>query len=187
MSLYTFATSNQGKITEIKAIIPTAVFLPLPNNCIEPQPKGLSLDDAIEVAHQKAIHAEALLKQSVIIEDTALFIESLEGFPGALVKFATNTLALRESLCRAIPLNASRKAAAHCILAQSKNGITSHVCGTITGTIALTPSSKPSDTPFGWDDIFIPDGYRKTFFELSKEVKLKESMRTRALRALMNK
>lgn len=179
-----FATSNQGKIAEIKAIFPNAEFLPLPIDCTEPQPQGLKLSDAIEVALLKAKNAFTLLKKCVIVEDTALFIESLNGFPGSLVKFSTETLSAREALCRSIPANASRAAHAHCILAWHDGTNDHHVIGTISGAISFAPESKAGEDPFGWDDIFIPSGESKTFFKLPSSYKLKNSMRTKALNKL---
>ena len=181
-----FATSNQGKIAEIKAIFPNAEFLPLPNDCIEPQPKGLTLSDSIEVAILKAKHAYSLLGKSVIVEDTALCIDSLDGFPGSLVKFSTENLLLRKSLCRAIPPNSPRTAHAYCILAWHDGKNTDYVVGTLVGSIAMSPESTDGEDPFGWDDIFLPTTQTKTFFRLSKEFKLKTSMRTIALNKLKN-
>lgn len=183
----TFATSNKGKIAEIKAIFPDAEFLPLPKDCIEPQPRGLKLSDAIEVALLKARNAFNLLQKSVIVEDTALFIESLDGFPGSLVKFTTETLAAREALCRSIPANASRTAHAHCILAWFDGTNEQHVVGTISGAISFAPESKAGEDPFGWDDIFIPEKETKTFFKLPASYKLNNSMRAKALNKLKSK
>lgn len=176
-----FATSNKGKIAEIKAIFPDAEFIPLPETCIEPQPKGLTLKDSIEVATIKARSAYSSIGKSVIVEDSALCITSLDGFPASLVKFSTETLKQRLALCRSIPANASRHAEAHCILAWADEDKEHYVIGTISGNISLEPESKEGDDPFGWDDIFIPQGENKTFFKLSKEYKLEHSMRTKAL------
>lgn len=182
-----FATSNQGKIAEIKAIFPDAEFISLSKDCIEPQPKGLSLSDAVEVANIKAKNAYLLLGKTAIVEDTALCIESLDGFPGSLVKFSTETLSMRSALCRSIPSNANRIAHAHCILAWFDGIRVSHVVGTLPGNISLAPESKEGEDPFGWDDIFIPEGETKTFFKLNKDIKHKISMRTKALNELSKK
>ena len=49
--------------------------------------------------------------------------------------------------------------------------------GEVTGRIALEPRGSDG---FGYDPIFIPDGYDKTFGELGEEIKSKISHRARA-------
>jgi XTP/dITP diphosphohydrolase len=112
------------------------------------------------------------------VEDTSLFIDSLAGFPGSLVKYVSSA-----ELCRMIPQNSKRTALALCLLGRLGNELEVYE-GRLIGQIALSPRGKG----FGWDDIFIPDGEFKTLAELGEEVKIKKySMRTKAIKELIGR
>lgn len=173
MSKYTFVTSSEGKKREILKIIPDAKFIKI--ELQEIQPKEISIEGSYEVIENKARSASPY-----IVEDTSLFIESLGGFPGPLIKFVQS-----EELCRIIPSNHNRRALAICLLGVSSDGNSVEVFeGKLSGSIALTPKGKG----FGWDDIFIPDGESKTLAELGEEIKINQySMRSRALKELIGR
>ncbi len=173
MSKFTFVTSSEGKKREILKIIPDSNFIKI--DLQEIQPKELSIEGAYEVIESKARSASPY-----IVEDTSLFIESLNGFPGSLIKYISS-----EQLCRIIPPNKQRRAVAICLLGVSSDGNSVEVFeGKLDGSISLSPKGKG----FGWDDIFIPDGESKTLAELGEEIKINQySMRTRALKELIGR
>lgn len=171
MSNYTFVTSSEGKRREIKALIPEAKFIEM--KLEELQPLSLTIDGSYEVLKTKAIQAKPY-----IVEDTSLFVDSMAGFPGSLVKYVSSA-----ELCRMIPQNSKRTALALCLLGRFTTELEVFE-GRLSGTIALSPRGAG----FGWDDIFIPDGEYQTLAELGEEVKIKKySMRTKALKELIGR
>lgn len=147
----------------------------------------------------------------VLADDSGLEVDSLNGAPGVhSARFAAldsgvagnspdsaNNLKLLRLLDR-VPLE-KRTARFRCVLAltplplaelaekpsestvESFSRQTVHCDGTCEGKIISQPSGKGG---FGYDPLFVPDGYSKTFAELGEEVKNKISHRAKALEKL---
>lgn len=166
-----FVTSSEEKKREISAIIPNAEFIN--KEVLEIQPPELSIEGSYEVVKFKARFVTPYF-----VEDTSLFIKSLKGYPGSLVKYVTSA-----ELCKMLPENTSRNALAVCLLAQSLDGKDVKIYeGHLNGTISLSPRGYG----FGWDDIFIPEGEYRTLAELGEEIKINRySMRSKALKQLI--
>ena len=90
--LITFITSNDNKAREVEAILGMKVE----KVDIElPEIQALDVED---VVIDKAKGAYEAVKRVLVVEDTGLYISSLNGFPGALAKWVLKTLG-RETLC----------------------------------------------------------------------------------------
>lgn len=76
-----------------------------------------------------------------------------------------------------------RKARFRTVIALIENGKTSYFEGIIPGEIIR---EKKGDTGFGYDPVFVPDGYSETFAELGADVKNKISHRALAVEQLLN-
>lgn len=181
-----FATGNKNKQREILEILPHAIFVPSVE-LTEIQPKDHTIDSIVHVARDKAVRAKELLKKPVIIEDTSLRITALDGFPGCLVRFISITTTQREAITWALKGVDDRSAEALCTFAwfDEKKKTSRSVTGSLLGTIAEQRYTQ-SKYSFGWDDIFIPAGEKKTMAELGSDWKKQYSHRARALAKLIN-
>jgi len=170
MKVY-FVTGNKNKLKEFKQILG-----------FELKQITLDLDEiqAIEVekvVEHKAREAFRRVKNPVIVEDTGLYFKDWNNLPGALAKFFDKTIGYA-ILCKL--LRGSREATAETVIGYFDGKRYRSFVGQIEGTISDKAKGK---TNFGWDIIFIPKGYKKTFAEMGEE-KNKISMRKIALEKL---
>ncbi len=136
--------------------------------------------DVEEVAKHKAKQAYKILGEPAVVEDTGLYFEELNGLPGALIKFFVKKLSL-EHICSLLKEN--RKAKAITAIAYYDGEEIKTFVGETEGEIAM---ESRGENGFGWDPIFIPKGYDKTFAELSDEEKTSKFMRKEAIVKLRN-
>ncbi len=168
MELY-FITGNSGKFTEVKAIIPAIQQLELD------LPEIQELDPQA-VIYEKLQAARASHGGCFIVEDTSLYFKALNGFPGPLIKWflkSLGTVGIYELLKRSGDLTAEARTVIGYI---DELGECHYFEGIINGQIVEPRGSNG----FGWDAIFRPDGYDKTFAEMTTEEKNKISMRQQA-------
>lgn len=168
-----FITSNSNKLNEARAIFP------------ELEQKDIDLIeiqsiDANEVVKQKVSDAKKYLEESFICEDTALEIDSLNGFPGALVKWFIKSANL-DVLANMIKQTGSVQATAVTVIGffDKSTGKEFYFKGKVRGSIV-----SPKGYSFGFDPIFLPDGYDLTYTQMSKKLKQSISHRSKAFSAL---
>jgi non-canonical purine NTP pyrophosphatase (RdgB/HAM1 family) len=165
-----FATGNPGKLEELQDI------LPLPVHQIDldlPEVQALAVADVVEA---KAREAYRQTDGPVLIEDTGLHFEAWDGLPGALIKWFLKTVG-NAGLCQMMEGWENRAATAITILGFFDGNAFHSFAGEIKGRIVETPRG---DGGFGWDPVFEPQGWHKTFAEMSVEEKNAISMRRRA-------
>lgn len=135
-----------------------------------------SLDiEAITV--DKARRAYDIIQSPVLVEDVSLTFHALGRLPGPLVKWFLTSLG-NEKMCHLLDSYEDRSATAEvCFCLYDEHG--HHTFrGQIQGTIGLSPKG---DAGFGFDPIFIPDGYDKSWGEMNLEEQADTSMRKIAL------
>ncbi|MBI2633016.1 MAG: RdgB/HAM1 family non-canonical purine NTP pyrophosphatase [Parcubacteria group bacterium] len=168
-----FITNNKNKFAEAKAILPQlkqyAIDLP---ELQEINPKKI-----IEMKLQAAfLHRTG----NFIVEDTGLYIHALNGLPGPLIRWFLSTVG-NEGIWKMVENYKNHTAEAKVTIGYARS--TNHIhyfVGSIKGTIV-----KPRGaTNFGWDHLFQPDEYNKTFAEMSREEKNTISMRALAFTKL---
>ncbi len=164
----TFVTGNESKFKEASSLL----GLKLARNGLHiSEIQSLSVK---EVSVEKAKAAFLKLRRPLIVEDTGLYINSLNGLPGAFVRWFE--LIGYNKIC-ALLANEEKSAYAE----TSVTFITENVLETFTGIVNGKISSAPrGGNGFGWDSIFEPEGSDKTFAELSDSEKNKISMRGQA-------
>lgn len=167
-----FATGNLQKLKEFESILG-----------IKLNHADLDLDeiqsvDVEEVAIHKARQAYELLREPIIVEDTGLYFEELNGLPGALIKFFVKKLTLNK-ICSLVKEN--RKAMAVTCIAYFDGKELKTFKGETKGELAIEPRGSNG---FGWDPIFIPEGYNQTFAEITSEEKEYKFMRKEAIKEL---
>jgi len=133
--------------------------------------------DSRKVAEYKIVEAYKLIKRPIIVEDTALHLEAWNGFPGALIKWFEEYLGTQGILD--LTEGKNRNAEAVCVIAYFDGKEISFFEGRVKGKITEERKGQ-NQIDFGFDPIFVPDGYDKTFAEMG-EKKNEISHRRKAL------
>ncbi len=184
------ASRNAGKLREFAELLPEVHFVPWPAAAPElPETGAFFQDNAL----QKAEGARAWWLahgtepvDGVLADDSGLCVDALWGGPGVLsARFAPDLPAYRDKnrrLLAMVPDGADRATRFVCVLAYAPiEGEALTVSGAVEGSLAF---DHRGDSGFGYDPIFIPDGYDQTFGELPSETKHTLSHRARACVAL---
>ena len=184
MKIY-FVTSNPGKVKEFKRILKGRIDLEhlKPDKDIQ----ELESQDVREVAIDKAKKAAEIYKKTVLTEDTGLFINTLNGFPGSLINRETKKHGEGfkywcDLLNRMNAKDRSAYAEVAIAISTPEKNLAVYV-GRVNGHIAKEPMIGKYG--FGWDSIFIPEGYDKSFSQFGPEEKDKISHRRKALNKLL--
>lgn len=187
------ATSNPGKVKEFKRLfksldceIKSLADLP---NYYSPKETGSTFK---ENALIKARSLHAVTKADwVIADDSGLEVEGLDNKPGVhSARYAGPNATDWENLQRLMTMMkmkapTNRNAQFKCVLAAISADGTEHTeDGTIKGTIS---KGMKGDGGFGYDPVFIPEGFDKTMAELSPMDKNSVSHRARAAKKLIEK
>ena len=180
-----FATNNKHKLQEVRDIIGDRVEL-LSLNDIDCH------DDIPETAD--TLQGNALIKARYIFEkygfncfadDTGLEVEALNGAPGVYsARYAgeeCNSEANMLKLLQNLTCENNRNAQFRTVIALIINGEEKLFNGIVKGTIT---NEKMGNSVFGYDPIFIPEGYTESFAQMSGEMKNSISHRYRATKQL---
>lgn len=181
-----FATNNQHKLDEIRKISDGKLeVLSLSDiNCHEEIPEtGNSLK---ENALIKAQFVKDRFGIDCFADDTGLEVETLDNAPGIYSsRYAGpegNSEHNMQKLLHDLEGQNNRKAQFRTVIALILNGKEYYFEGIIEGTIT---EQKEGTNGFGYDPIFKPTGYDKTFGELSEEIKNSLSHRAIATKKLV--
>ena len=186
----TFVSSNQMKIKEVRSILADTQSSPFPFklHCenfelIEPQ------STPVDISRTKCKQAVQLCRGPVIVEDTSLHFNGLNGMPGPYIKAFYESLG-NEGLAGLLDFQDDRSAYAQCVVSFSL-GVGHEIktfVGTAEGTIlrsaAVAANKTAASQGFGWDPIFIPNGFDVPFGQMDMDVKNKLSHRFKAFRQL---
>ena len=182
-----FATSNSNKLKEIKNLLPKEICINDLNslNFFEEIPEN---ENSIEKnAEFKANFIHSKYNINVFADDTGLEVGVLNGEPGVYsARYAgedCNSNKNMEKLLKKLINKENRKARFKTVIALVLNNKLHHFEGIVNGTIA---HSKKGDKGFGYDPIFVPEGYKKSFAELSLNEKNEISHRSIAVKKLIN-
>lgn len=182
-----FATNNKHKLHEIRKITEGVIeILSLSDiNCHEEIPEtGTTLE---ENALIKAQFIKEKFGFDCFADDTGLEVDALNGGPGVYSsRYAGengNPQDNMEKMLREMQGKENRKARFRTVIALLLNGKQHFFEGVINGKII---EEKRGTAGFGYDPIFLPDGYDKTFAELGDEEKNKISHRAIATRKLVD-
>lgn len=151
-------TGNTGKFIEVKMMLPYIEKLNIDLAEIQEI-------DAKKIIEAKLAEAKKHHKGAFIVEDSSLCLECLNGLPGPLIKWFEQTIKL-EGIYNLTLQYGNDSAVAKTIIGFS-DGKTKFFEGIVHGRIV-----KPDgERGFGWDKIFIPDGYSKRQSEMTLEEK----------------
>ena len=186
MKKIVFATNNKHKLDEIREILGArfdVVSLKDISCDVDIPETGDTLE---ENALMKAEYVKQHFGMDCFADDTGLEVEALDGAPGVhSARYAEGTdhdsNANMEKLLRELGNNNNRKARFRTVIALLLNGETHQFEGIVNGRIAF---EKHGTEGFGYDPIFVPDGYQHSFAELGMDVKNHISHRARAVAQL---
>ncbi len=185
------ATNNAGKINELNELLadlPIQLFgLKHFENTFEPEETGSTFaENAILKANSYALQTGFW----ALSDDSGLEVTALNGAPGVFsARYAGENATDKERIVKlldelAATNDESRRARFVCAMAiaDETSKIKFLAEGVCDGKIALKPRGANG---FGYDPIFVPDGYEQTFGELSSAIKGKISHRSRAIVKIM--
>jgi len=133
------------------------------------------------VSLEAAISAFNTLKRPVVVDDTGLYIEHLNDFPGAFAAYVLETIGL-EGILRLMEGATDRDARFDTGVGFSNGRVSRYFIGTMFGEIA---EKALGEEGFGYDPIFIPENESRTYAELSLNEKVSISHRTQAFRKFL--
>lgn len=171
----TFITSNKKKLEEVIHIL--GVNFPYKIQALDldlPELQG----ESEYIVSEKCRLASLKVDGPVLVEDTSLCFNALGGMPGPYIKWFQDKIGL-EGLNNLLMAYTDKRAVAKCIFAY-KNG-KSEPIHIFTGKINGNIVESRGELKFGWDPIFLPDGYSQTFAEMDSETKNEISHRYKAL------
>ena len=176
-----FATHNPNKVREINAILGDALEIVGLDEigCTEdiPETQATIQGNAL----QKARYVKEHFGLDCFAEDTGLEIDALNGEPGVYTaRYAGPERSADANMAKALQKlqgKPNRGAQFRTVIALILNGEEHTFEGIARGMIAM---EKRGEKGFGYDPIFVPEGYDKTFAELSAEEKNKISHRGKA-------
>lgn len=174
-----FVSGNLNKYKEVKDIIEEG----LPGYTVNqvkidlPELQGEPID-IVKAKLQKALSVE---EGPLMIEDTSLCFNALDGLPGPYIKDFLQKLG-HTGLNNMLKGFDDKTGYAQCIFGLgNKEGNTNIFVGRTPGKIV----EARGDNNFGWDPIFNPDGFEETYSQMDKTVKNKISHRYNSLKQLI--
>ncbi len=181
-----FATNNQHKLKELQAILGDKIKLLSLNNigCSEEIPEEQPTLEGN--ANQKSFYVYNKFGFNCFADDTGLEIEALNGEPGVYsARYAGEekdaNANMEKVLGKMVKIN-NRKARFRTVISLVINGVENQFEGIVDGEIQR---EKSGNEGFGYDPIFLPSGFDKTFAEMDLTEKNKISHRGRAVEKLV--
>ena len=182
-----FATHNLNKLKEIKELVPSGIEISSLTdiNCTEDiEETGVTLEENAKI---KVDYIKDNYGYDCFADDSGLEINVLDGAPGVYsARYAGAEKSNEKNIEKVWAKLADKKdtsAQFRTIIAARIDGKTFQCEGKVRGTII---SEKRGEGGFGYDPIFIPEGYSETFAELEKEIKNEISHRAKAFRVFLS-
>lgn len=180
-----FATNNAHKLAEVQAVLGDGFELSTPARCGVTEELPEDRPTLEGNASQKACYLYERTGLDCFADDTGLEVAALGGAPGVhSARYATDghdfAANNRKLLCE-LASAADRRARFRTVIALMLNGEEYRFEGVVEGRIIERETGCEG---FGYDPLFIPDGYDRTFAEMTLEEKSAVSHRGRAVRKL---
>ncbi|AGN25918.1 hypothetical protein A3206_06740 [Candidatus Methanomassiliicoccus intestinalis] len=167
-------TSNLGKLNEFRTALPNIEIIHNDVDCYE-----IQADTLEEVVNSCIDQLRSKKLNDFVLDDSGLFVDGLGGFPGVYSSYVLRTIG-NEGLLKLMENTSDRTARFKSCVGAC---IGSHIIianGECQGKINF---SQKGNGGFGFDPIFIPDGYDTTFAEMTLEEKNKISHRGNSIRS----
>lgn len=181
-----FSTNNSHKLSEVRQLLEErAVIRSLHDINLEgdiPETADTLQGNAL----QKAEWIYSRTGKDCFADDTGLEVDALDGAPGVYsARYAGEHCSFDDNmnkLLKAMDGKENRKARFRTVICLIENGEKQYFEGIVEGTIT---TEKHGAEGFGYDPIFLPDGYAQTFAEMPPELKNRISHRGRAVQKLV--
>lgn len=184
-------TKNAGKVKELKnllADVPVELkSLDEFENIIEPEETGETFYDNSAL---KAVYYAEKTGLAALADDSGLEVAALDGAPGVdSARYAGKDSSNAEKISKLLEElensgseNRSARFVCQIVLTNEAGEIIFEAEGICDGRIAFEPRGENG---FGYDPVFIPEGFDQTFGELSGEIKSRLSHRARAIEKII--
>jgi XTP/dITP diphosphohydrolase len=171
----TFATSNPHKVQEVQLTLTRYSILIKQLDMKGPEIQAEALEDIVKYS---VLWAVQKINTPIFVEDTGLFIEALNGFPGTMAAQVYRTIGT-PGILKLLKGERNRVAQFKSVIAYcTPHNEPSYFKGEVLGRITL---KERGSRGFGFDSIFEPEGSNgKTFGEMDTTEKNKYSHRARA-------
>ena len=181
------ATRNVHKVEEIRAILSAFEVLDL-SVLTDPPEVEETGSTFLENAILKAQAISELTDALVLSDDSGLEVDSLGGDPGVYsARYAGedgNDFLNNEKLLREMDGQSERTARFRCVIVLARGGnVLADFSGAVEGHIL---ERNQGEGGFGYDPLFVPEGYERSFAELGEEIKNGLSHRSRALEGVVD-
>jgi XTP/dITP diphosphohydrolase len=182
-----FATNNPNKLAEIRQLMPAGIeILSLQDiNCLEELPE--TSDTLEDNAAQKSYYVYDHYGHNCFADDTGLEVEALDGRPGVYsARYAGPECKAEDNIQKILAEmegEENRDAFFRTIISLVIDGKEFQFEGAVEGQII---PEKWGEKGFGYDPIFLADGYEKSFAQMSMEEKGAISHRGIAVRKLVD-
>ena len=187
MTSIIFATNNQNKVEEVRAVLGSRF------NIITLKEAGIDIDipephDTLEAnASEKSKTIFTITNKNCFSEDTGLEVVALNGEPGVKsARYAGESRSFDdniEKLLSNLSSSDNKTARFRTVISLILNGKEHLFEGICKGTII---AERKGNNGFGYDPVFVPDGSDKTFAEMDMAGKNKFSHRKKAMEKLIN-
>ncbi len=154
----TFITGNPGKAEQLSKYL----GIDISNTKIDLE--EIQSLDLSEIIKHKVSEAYKIVNGPVIVDDVSLSIRSLGKLPGPFIKFFIQEIG-NDGITKMTSILADKSAIAEVAIGYFDGKNMEIFIGTIKGTIAEKPKGSGG---FGWDAIFIPNGYTQTRAEMTE-------------------
>jgi XTP/dITP diphosphohydrolase len=171
-------TQNKHKLAELT---PLFKEYDLPFETTDLEKLEIRSDNVEEIAEAAARYAYMTLGRPVVLDDTGFFVSALKDFPGAYAAFVLKSIGY-EGILKLLEGVENRTARFVTAVGFCDGTHLRTFVGEMRGSISQRPSGSEG---FGYDPIFIPDGFTKTYAELSFEEKISISHRSKAFRTFL--
>jgi XTP/dITP diphosphohydrolase len=187
MKKLVFATNNKHKLSEVRAILKDQfeIYSLAEINCYDDIPE--TADTLEGNAEQKAVWVLEKYGYDCFADDTGLEIEALDGRPGVYsARYAGENCSFEDNnrkVLAELEGEENRNAKFRTVICLKLNGETHFFSGEVKGRII---DENRGSKGFGYDPIFIPEGYEQSFAEMGDELKNTMSHRHRATQKLVD-
>ncbi len=180
MNKIIFITSNLHKLKEAKNVLSPLGFEVINERLELIEPNDLTQE---EIVIYKAKQAYEILKKPLIVDDSGIYFESFNDFPGIFTKMIIKTL--KYSGIKDLLINRSRKAFFKTMLCYIDNKGFKVFSGIANGEISIEKKGElDKDLPNPFSYIFIPEGLKITMDKLTDEELKQVSHRAKAFKKL---
>ena len=181
------ATGNSHKTDEIRAILGAGYVV----SDLKAHPELPEVEETgttfLENATLKAVEISKQVEGLILSDDSGLEVDALGGEPGVYSSRyageAGNDAANNKKLLHELQGEDSRTARFRCVMVLAQDGeVLTSFDGAVEGRML---SELHGEGGFGYDPLFVPDGYEQTFSQLSEEIKNQLSHRAVAMQKVV--